>query len=246
MTDFSIEADHTGGGTYPSSSTDPNALGLTNPDSILSGINRGTQMIGSPSLNIDSTTNLITVKPPSATGTRILRLGVIATGFLGLAINNGTVDTMFAGQDSSGNTVIKIAKAGFDAKTATSDQLIFNSSQNVFKIATSFTINNNFSITGTTFQSFLVTQPHGLSFTPAYMSYITLDSNLTLAGTAPSRFASSPAVVEGSIGGNISIFTYAVVTVDSTNIYFQIDVAHYAAVSVTNSVKVYLLQETFS
>lgn len=37
--------------------------------------------------------------------------------------------------DSSGQPVLKIAKAGFDALTATSDQLIFNSAQNIPKIA---------------------------------------------------------------------------------------------------------------
>lgn len=38
------------------------------------------------------------------------------------------------GKDDAGQVVVKVAKPGFDANSATDDQLIFNSNQNIFKI----------------------------------------------------------------------------------------------------------------
>jgi hypothetical protein len=112
-----------------------NALELSNPDSALSGQSRGTQNIGGgPNLQFDAPSALIRVRETAVNSPNVLRLGQVDKGFLGMSVNTGTLDTMFAGRDSSGRTVVKIAKDGFDAKTATDDQLIFNSSQNIFKI----------------------------------------------------------------------------------------------------------------
>ncbi len=66
---------------------------------------------------------------------------------------------------------VKIARDGFDVTTATNDQLIFNSSQNVFKIVGTgpASININFSAhgastSGTDKAQVLV--PHGLGYAP--------------------------------------------------------------------------------
>lgn len=226
----------TGGNVVIGSTSDGRlAMEATNSDGSKVGI--GT---------IPNTTNLglYSIDPTSHT---TMTLGKQSDGANALKFfDSSNVGLAQFGKYADGNTALKVAKAGIEVGTATNDQLIFNSGQNIFKIVNSFTINNNFSIVSTAFQSNLVTQAHGMSFTPAYLAFITLDNNLTLAGTSPSQFASTPAVVEGSVAGNITIFTYATVTVDATNIYFQIDVAHYAAVAVSNSVKVYLMQETFS
>lgn len=58
-----------------------------------------------------------------------------------LTINDASNNHVaLAGKDSTGAIVFKVAKPGFNAITATNDQLIFNSAQNTFKIVSSATI----------------------------------------------------------------------------------------------------------
>lgn len=229
----------------PSTTASPveeNALNLTVPGSVLSGVSAGVQQVGSPSLTIDSNQNLITVKPISTSGTKILRFGQVAQGFLGMAVNNGTVDTMFAGQDSNGNTVVKIAKPSFDAKTATNDQLAFNSAQDVLKVVS--TVNLSVTVGGSGSYSSSST-PHGLSFTPAILPYITNPAGI--AGDNPVINHGNPSMIYGTVGGVFRIFGLGEVTVDGTNVYLSAQTdGSVGAGSYTFTAKVYLLQETFS
>jgi hypothetical protein len=48
--------------------------------------------------------------------------------------SDGSTNRVLMGVDSAGSEVVKISKAGFDPQTATNDQLIFNSNQDIFKI----------------------------------------------------------------------------------------------------------------
>lgn len=48
--------------------------------------------------------------------------------------NDGANNIGLFGFDDAGNMVVKVAKTGFDANSATNDNLIFNSAQDVFKI----------------------------------------------------------------------------------------------------------------
>lgn len=57
-----------------------------------------------------------------------------------LVIFDGTNNLGVFGFDANGEVAVKIAKPGFDADTATDAQLIFNSSQNVFKIVDTNTL----------------------------------------------------------------------------------------------------------
>lgn len=61
------------------------------------------------------------------------------------------------GRDSTGKVVVKTAKEGYDADTATDEQLIFNSNQNILKIAATGVA----SITTSTISDSLVI-PHSL------------------------------------------------------------------------------------
>jgi hypothetical protein len=51
-----------------------------------------------------------------------------------MIVSKNTIDLMLAGKDDQGNVVVKIALDGIDVKTASDDQLIFNSAQNVLKV----------------------------------------------------------------------------------------------------------------
>lgn len=225
-------------------STDPNALNLTNPDSVLSGTNRGTQFVGSATLQIDSTKDLITVHGLGNQTSSIVRLGQVSNGFLGFAVNDGKNDTMFAGQDDTGTTVVKVAKTGFDVKTATSSQLIFNSSQDTFKIVDIVTIPLTFTLNVSAGSFGLISVPHNLSFTPAYNAYITIDpflASLTDVGTVN---ISNPFTIFGLTGTTMLPEVYGSVTVDATNINFEILTRQVGSATLVNSAKVYLLQET--
>lgn len=93
-------------------SSNPYGLPLTNPDNVLSGQNRGTQSIGgSANIQSDPTNQRIVVN--DNTNNRV------AFGRIGTGVNDWG---------------LKVSKPGYDVGNATNDQLIFNSSQNVFKI----------------------------------------------------------------------------------------------------------------
>lgn len=74
--------------------------------------------------------------------------------------------------DSSGQPILKVAKEGYDALTATNDQLIFNSSQNIFKIVESGTATINVPGAANDFIDEVVID-HNLGFVPSYEVYVT-------------------------------------------------------------------------
>jgi hypothetical protein len=216
--------------------------GLTNPDNVLSGTNRGTQFVGSASLQIDSTQNLITVKGGTNNANNVLRFGQISSGFLGMAVNNGTLDTMFAGQDSTGSTVVKIAKPGYDAKTATNDQLVFNSGQNVFKIVLSGTTTLTTPASMTAQQVVTVTIPHNLGSSPAFSVFGASPVSLGFPGAG--NLSNLPLLLGG---GNGILTLVSQAYVDSTNLYIQV-LNNYnvgiAGVGGTWTYRYYIYQET--
>ena len=55
-------------------------------------------------------------------------------------VNDGTVNRVSLGLLSDGSYGLKVSQPGFDVLTATDDELVFNSGQNVFKIVASDTV----------------------------------------------------------------------------------------------------------
>lgn len=201
-------------------------LGLTNPDSVLSGQNRGTQSIGG-SANIQS--------DPS--GQR-------------LVVNDNTTNRVAFGRIGTGvnDWGMKVSKPGFSVDTATADQLIFNSTQDTFKIVSTGTSSITApSVTGATVGVFTggntITIPHGLSITPAFLAYATFNN--------VEYYPIGSAIASASdLHGNYGYSSFGF-TVDATNIYIAIRTTLWImnAFSLTVPggtvpVKYYLMQET--
>ena len=160
-----------------------------------------------------------------------------------LVIFDGSNNLGVFGFDSQGQVAVKIAKPGFDADTATDEQLIFNSSQNVFKIVKSGTATIPAISLTTPANQYNGTQQsatvaHGLGYAPLVTAYYAISG-----GYAPfpdnqySGYASNAFTLRG--------FTYYV---DSTNLYLYENLFAYNQSSSfpSVSVKYYLLQETAS
>lgn len=131
------------------------------------------------------------------------------------------------------NFVMKVAKPTFDVLTTGDANLIFNSSQNVFKIVGSGTILAAKAV-NTTFQA--TTAAHGLGYTPAIMSFIPAGG---------SDYIPTPFIQINQTSGIVDELTRVVV--DNTNVKVQIYTpsagSSYAG-SLSRLVKYYLLQET--
>ena len=138
--------------------------------------------------------------------------------------------------DSSGNPILKIAKDGYDATTATNDQLIFNSSQNTFKIALTGTATIPAVNTG---DSDFVSVTHNLGFIPGVQAYAFY--NGTSYYPLPSVL---PSVVTGEV---LTVIQPENIT--STTVEFWVYRGPSATVPATlppTTIKYYLLQETAS
>lgn len=163
------------------------------------------------------------------TGTRRVLLGKGASGFYGL----------------------KVSEEGVDVYTATDDQLIFNSSQNLFKIVRSSTGSVTVG-SGDSYTTVTTTIPHGLNFTPIVLGFV--DSNSTIlshSGRTPTPYTMYESVTTSPIG-LIDNTLYVVIgqftiTADATNIYLNVGthkVTFYTQLQGVWNFTYYVLQET--
>lgn len=128
---------------------------------------------------------------------------------------------------------MKVSKEGYDVNTATDDQLVFNSSQNVFKIVSSGTIQET--LPGST--GFISkSAAHGLGYTPLIIAFIPAGG---------SNYLTTPFLQFDSTSGiNIE---QTRVEVDSTNVYLKLyapSSGSFYASGFTRQAKYYLLRET--
>lgn len=194
---------------------DPNALGLINPDDILSGTQRGSQALGAPNIQTDSANERIVV-------------------------NDGNNLRVIFGRTGTGpnDWGLEVSKPGFNVDTATDSQLIFNSSQDVFKIvkegSTSITVP---SVSSSTF--FSVTVPHNLGFAPIPQAFV------NFGGYFPMPYFEGVSANGIYVGYNMLISCF----VDTTNFYVNANVGQSGgnpSASGTFPINYYLLQETAS
>lgn len=133
---------------------------------------------------------------------------------------------MIEGKLPDGSYGLWVSKPGFDVTTATADQLVFNSNQNIFKIVkTDTTSIPAVSFPGTggiVFQSIII--PHGLSYIPVLQAYAQVGYATFPTGAGSQHFINAYVSLpyNGSLfASSSSDFTYYVdAAVDSTNVYF--------------------------
>lgn len=124
------------------------------------------------------------------------------------------------------NFVLKISKPGFDVRSATPDQLAFNSSQPTLQVALAIQVTGgNSGGAGPIAQTY----EHGLGYAPGYLAFAT-GTGTGFSGTRnyfvnlPSGTGGVPVYVEF-----VDINTFGVVYTDNTTAY-------------TTTVTIYLLQ----
>lgn len=122
------------------------------------------------------------IKPTTITTPKGIDLNK-QTDAQGQLINDGTNDRVLIGFQKGGfgtkDLGIKVSKEGYDVKTATDDQLIFNSSQNVFKVALtgSQTVTGSSALVYGTPQT--TTIAHNLGVVPAFQVYVNPSSPIS-------------------------------------------------------------------
>jgi hypothetical protein len=153
--------------------------------------------------------------------------------------------------------VVKVAKTGFDANSATDDQLIFNSSQDVLKVAevgtatiasTVCSAGVNTTITGVyTFTNSYATPPAILGFT----TYGGTTTNGIWPGGGGSALQGNLFPLSMATGTNVVIQVAGLQSyfVNTTSATFRLVVANGSGSSYTTpqyTIKVYVLQESAS
>jgi hypothetical protein len=140
-----------------------------------SGMNTQTSVTDITSRSIDMKSGSLVVNSPNG---KIAQLGVQADGTFNLKFFDPKtgIGTAQFGQYPDNSTALKVAKTGVEVSTATNNQLIFNSSQDIFKIVKKLPLtipafNTTFGGTVTTGGSSAVV-PHGQTFTPIVQVYV--------------------------------------------------------------------------
>lgn len=160
---------------------------------------------------------------------------------LGLDSSNNAVGLF--GFDSTGAMAVKVAKSGYDARTASDANLIFNSNQDTFKIAT--TVSYTFSFTASSYNAGTqYTIAHNLGYVPYMQGYAILTTvPESSTGTFPLPYiatvAQTPTIPAAFLIGAI----ITVQGVDSTNIYVGVGIGSSGS-TLAGTLKFYVLQET--
>lgn len=197
---------------------DPNGLNLINPDDILSGTQRGSQALGAPNIQTDSANQRIVV-------------------------NDGNNLRVIFGRTGTGpnDWGLEVSKPGFNVDTATDAELLFNSSQDIFKIVDKFS--GNFSVTSTSSQTTaLVEIDHNLGYVPLSQASVTLSTySLGSTGTYPIPF-----IFFTTVAGNPGFYAGAYVqylSVGTNSFVFAVGIEA-TTQTIAGTITVYALQET--
>lgn len=134
---------------------------------------------------------------------------------------------------------LKVAKSGYDATTASNDQLIFNSAQNIFKVVLSGTTSLSYDGSVNTFK----TIAHGQSYIPIVLAYVQFPNDPTNFTPMQNQYVPMPVYMNRSG----LPFVQCVQSVDATNIYLRVhDIYASVGTPMTYNFRYYVLQETSS
>lgn len=210
--------------TIPDQAVNPESDRIA-PRQVATGLARGTQQLGSPNI----------VSDPAN---------------LRIYVNDNTTDRVTFGKigDGANDWGLKVSEPGIDVDTATDDQLIFDSSNNTFKITGDFTMTTTLPIAATS-QYQQSTHAHGLGYVPAFNANITLDPVVVAVfpGYVGLNGSSATMFLLPAGTGNLSPILHANVSVDATNFYFTVYYGgSIAGAAMVFTAKVYQLQQTAS
>lgn len=105
-----------------------------------------------------------------STGNLVVQEGLLPDGATGIRIvDKQQIGLAQFGRFKDGTTALKIAKPNVEVSTALDSQLIFNSSQDIFKIIKSGTTSGTVSDGA---QSLVITIPHLLNIIPAVVAFV--------------------------------------------------------------------------
>lgn len=159
-----------------------------------------------------------------------------------LSDSNG-VPRIIAYIDANNNPIFKVSESGQDVTTATNDDLIFNSSQNVFKIVEA---NTQTLIPPTASwaagNTATVTVPHGLGYEPVFLVYVDWPTSVSFSDPGLSQ---TPSFAFTGTDAQRPIIASA--RVDSTNLYLELTNQTGLTANLgelTWTYKYYILQET--
>lgn len=166
----------------------------------------------------------------------------IANSLNPFILSDGSNGRLLLGKDSTGNYVLKISAAGFDAFNAANANLLFNSDQNTFKIVQTGT--STVTVPGPSTAGIRISAviSHNLGYVPAVFTYVSTPPGFGGAtGSTPTPWTSY------SNSGTLEfIADYYAVTATTIQFYTQVTNVNPTGWDGVWSFKYYLLQETFS
>lgn len=234
---------------FDKNNNDRNSPSVTTPDVQLNPMSHATTSISPRAVGSPTAGHIVTKNDKIVVndGTKdLITLGRQNDGSYSLSFSDGFNQRLLVGPDSTGTEVVKISKAGQNASTATNDQLLFNSSQDVFKIISSGTASYTppSPISGGAPQV-VATIPHGQPNPPAFLVYVNNPYLGAVAFNSPG-LTIAPSTVYITNSGTYLLISSA--DVDATNLYIRFTYLGTASTTGLNaytwSYKYYILQET--
>lgn len=182
------------------------------------------------------------------TGNLVVQEGILPDGATGIRIvDKQQIGLAQFGRDKYGVTALKIAKDGYEVSTANNDQMIFNSSQNIFKIVDTDTITLSHTVVAAPTTTTTTTKVHGLGYIPGMLAFITLDP-VIMSGALANSTVPNPYPILYIVGGGstLTLAGQAEVYLDELNVYFTLRTFGVGNGTYNCSAKFYLFQETFT
>lgn len=173
---------------------------------------------------------------------------VVRTDPQAYMVNDGTNDRVMIGGFGDGNFGLKVSQSGYDVKSTGNANLLMSSQFNMFKIVGTGTLSLTHTIGGSTNVITTTTSAaHGLSYTPALLAFITLDSGI-MSGDLATSTVPNPYPIMYTLGGGatLTLMGQAEVYVNATNVYFTLRTDNVGGGPYNCSAKYYLFQETFA
>jgi hypothetical protein len=172
-----------------------------------------------------------------------------------LLVNDGTTNRIVVGAQSDGTFGMKVSQPGNDVLTAPNSNMVFNSSQDVFKIvAKGTTTIPAFAVGSAQLNYSYVQIPHGLSFTPIVQAFASGYWVKGATGVQSSTYIPLPTFIPGQGALGAYFFQTSggyraadiIFAVDSTNISFQAATDSSLSVDTMLAIPItyFILQET--